>query len=304
MNLQDYGITAKLPEVFDHTFTGTYLECERMAFYQTIWGRGGRTEDYSLVWGQVFHKIAEVWLKTEDLSQVIEVIDLNIPEEVDDRYGRNRQKMQDMFVEWLKYRRSDPVEIIRTEQPVVVACLSKCPYYDLGCNLTYGGRIDQIIKWQALVGPLDLKTTVMDKVDPIIEWLPNHQMAGYTWLTTHLTGRRCWGPIVEQIVANKSQIKVRRFPVSYPRSIIEEWIDNERRTHAEIALKFQHHAEDEGAWKQNWGRCAEPYLCKFRNVCLAPREAQFRLRWLRDNTVERRFDFRAVQFQDNNAGKD
>jgi len=292
--LQQFGISAKLPDVFDHSFTGTYEECNRMALYERIWGRKSRYgDDYSLVWGGVFHKCAEVWLKTGDLSAVIEVIDLNLEEDIDDRYGRNKLRMQEAFIEWVKFRKTDPIEIIRTEQPAVVYCQGPCPYSADGCNLMYGGKLDQIVRWNSLVGPLDIKTTVMDTSDPIVEYKPNHQMEGYTWLTTHLMGKPCWGAIVERMVINKSKIKPHRFPVPFPKDEILEWVETERLIHVEIKEKFQLHAFNEIEWRQNKARCALPYLCKYRDLCLSPRDANFRLRWIRDNTTEDRFDFRA-----------
>lgn len=290
---QDYGINAELQEVFDHSFTGTYLACERMALYQNIWGRRGKEENFTLHWGKVFHKIAEQWQKNGNLNEILELIDLNIPEETDDRYGRNKLRMQEAFMEWAKFRRSDPLEILRTEQPATVACLDgPCPYSDRGCNLVYGGKLDEIVRWNAMVGPLDFKTTVMNSTDPVQEYKPNHQMEGYVWMSTHLTGTHCWGAIVERIVCNKSKLMVNRFPVPYARDTILEWVENEREVHAEIQAKFRDHPYDEVKWKQNQTRCFLPYACRFRDVCLSPREGGFRLRWLRDNTDENRFDFR------------
>jgi hypothetical protein len=201
-------------------------------------------------------------------------------------------RMQEAFVEWVKYRKADPIEIIRTEQPAVVVCDGPCPYSPTGCRLTYGGRLDQIARWNQMVGPLDFKTTVMDTTDPITEYRPNHQMEGYVWLTTHLMGKSCWGAIVERIIINKSKIKIQRFPVPFPKDEILEWVETERLVHSELADKIVNHPYDEVYWKQNKSRCSLPYKCKFRDVCTSPREAGFRLRWLRDNTVERRFDFR------------
>lgn len=292
-NLQEYGITAKLPEVFDDSFSGTYLECERMAYYQTILGRRAREEDYNLVWGKVFHKLTESWTNDGKLEPIIELISSNIPEETDDRYGRNQRKMQDAFVEWTKYRTADPIEILRTEQPAVVACLDQpCPYSEHGCGLTYGGRLDQIVRWQGMVGPLDFKTTVREESDPATEFKPSHQMEGYVWLTSHLMGKHCWGVIIERIIANKSKLKVDRFPIPFSKGQIREWAATEVINHEEIRAKFAAHANSEIHWKQNKRRCAQPYRCRFRDVCLSPMEFNFRYRWLRDNTVENRFDFR------------
>lgn len=297
-NPQDYGLVAALPEVFDHSWTGPYLECNRMGYYQGILGRRlTRASEYNLMWGGVFHKLAELWTAAggdleKIVPEVMEVISLNIPEDVDDRYGRDRRKMMDVLIQWVSFRKSDPLEVLRPEQSVVVACKERCPFSESGCDLTYGGKMDEVVRWNAMVGPLDFKTTVRDESDPMTEYKPSHQMEGYAWMLSHLMGKRCWGVIVERIVANKSKIKIDRFPISFSTDQLREWAETERLTHAEIGANFAAHPYDEIYWKQNKGRCAQPYVCAFRDVCTSPREFNFRYRWLRDNTEERRFDFR------------
>lgn len=305
MNPQDYGINAKLPEVFDHSFSGPYLECERMALYQGIWGRRGEILDFTLAWGALFHKLTELWTLHHDLDEIIQTIDMNLPDDIEDKYGRDKRRMQEAFVEWVKFRNADPIEILRTEQPAVVFCNEPCMYNPdspTGCGLLYGGKIDQIARWNAMIGPLDFKTTVMDTTDPISEYKPNHQMEGYVWMASHLTGKHCWGAIVERIIINKSKIKIHRFPVPFNKDEIIEWAQTEVLLHEEIKAKFGRHPYEEIFWKQNKSRCALPYRCRFRDVCTSPREAGFRLRWLRDNTVEKRFDFRETESKESENG--
>lgn len=299
--LAEYGLNAQLQEVTDHSFSGTYLECQRMAYYQNILGRRLTETEYTLIWGKIFHRLTEVWAKRHDLDEVISLISLNVEETNDDRYGRNQRLMQDMFIAWVQYRKNDPIEILRAEQPAVVTCIEPCIYHPespTGCGLTYGGKLDEIVRWNSLVGPLDFKTTVMNETDPVSQYKPSHQMQGYTWLASHLMGRQCWGAIIERVVANKSGVKIDRFPVPYAKDLIIEWADNERRVQEEIRRKFAESPDDESAWHQNQSRCWAPYPCRLRDVCLSPREANFRLRWLRDNTHEERFDFRVQEEED------
>lgn len=161
-----------------------------------------------------------------------------------------------------------------------------------GCGLTYGGRIDRVVEWQGMVGPLDKKTTVMDETDPISEYRPNHQFMGYVWAVSHLMNLHSWGIIVERMVTNKSKIKFDRFPVSFTRDQIREWVETEKLVQQEIHDLFAKHPNDELAWTQNYFRCFKPWPCEFRDACLSPRDMGFRYRWLRDNTTEKRWDFR------------
>lgn len=291
-DLEAYGFTSKLPEVFDNTATNTYLECERKFYYEIVLARRRvYLERYALAWGRVFHRIAEEWLRTQDLDAIMDLIKLNIPAEVDDRYGRTQRRMQEAFIEWVQFITDNPVELLSPEQPVTITCNSACPYSAYGCHLTYGGRLDNIAKWNAMTGPLDIKTTVSDQKDPVSEWSPSHQMEGYVWLASHLIGEHCWGVIVEQVVCNSSKIRIKRFPVPFTRSQIKEWAENERIVHDEIRIKHANYPFDERPWKQNKARCWLPYACPHRDTCLSPRDHNFRYKWLLNATEERRWDF-------------
>lgn len=294
-SLERLGFVARAPRVFDHQVTGTYGECERMCYYLHVLGRMKQWDDrYALLWGKVFHAITEHWQKNEgDLEGVINIIEANIPEDVDDRYGRTQRRMQEAFIEWVKKQQSDPLEVIQAEQAVAITCDGPCPYFDTakGCDLTYGGRMDRIVRWNAMVGPLDIKTTVMNYNDPASMFRPGHQMEGYVWCASHLIGKHCWGAIIEQAVINKSRLDIKRFPVPFAEDNIREWAQTERLYQAEIRQKVKDHPYDELFWKQNKGRCWDPYPCAFREVCLSSRDMDFRHAWLKTNTVERRWDF-------------
>jgi hypothetical protein len=142
-----------------------------------------------------------------------------------------------------------------------------------------------------MMGPLDAKTSVIDDSDPVAEYKPSHQMEGYVWLASHLIGKHCWGVILEKAVCNKSKLFVKRHPISYSKDLIREWAENEIVLQNTIREKFQHHAYNPTAWVQNHFRCYKPFLCQYRDVCTSPRDENFRMKYLRDNTVEARWDF-------------
>jgi hypothetical protein len=292
-DIRKYGLEPRLPPVFDHQVTGTYGECERMAYYQHILGRRPQGESYTLLGGTTFHAASEEWHRSGDIEAVMAVIDSMIPDMVEDKYGRDRGRMYQLFLEWMKFQQLNPLKVLRTEQAVQVSCdgSGNCPYHPEGCGLIYGGRMDRVVEWQGMIGPLDYKTTVMDEQDPVSEYRPNHQMAGYVWAASHLMGDHCWGIIVERVICNKSKIKIARYPVAFTRDLIREWIQNEKQLQARLVYQYTDHAFDETRWAQNYARCMKPYPCAFRDVCLSPRDGGFRYKWLRDNTEERRWDF-------------
>lgn len=267
-----------------------------MAYYKHFLGRelthGDRT---ALSWGKAIHAASEVWEVTGDAEAVYSCIDATLDENLEDRYGRTKSRLFEAFQEYAKFQALNPIEVLRTEQPAYISCTSgdSCPYFpDTGCGLEYGGRIDRVVRWQGLIGPLDIKTTVMTDQDPVAEYRPSHQFMGYIWAIGHLMNSHPWGIIVDRIQTNKSTIKVSRFPVSFSRDNIREWVETERRVHARIHYLAEHHPYDELEWTQNYFRCQKPYPCAYREACLSPRDGGFRYKWLAQNTVERRWDFR------------
>ena len=296
---EQFGFTAQLPEEFDHQITGTYGECQRMLYYTHVLGRR-RTIDqsYALLWGTVFHKIAELWKRNHNLDEVIAVIETNIPETIQDKYGRDQRRMQEVFLEWVKYNKFNPLETLTiggeaaVEAAVCVSCCDPCPLSEHGCGITYAGRIDEPVRWNRLIGPLDYKTTVMNEQDPTGEYKLSHQMTGYVWLISHLIGGRSWGAIIERILCNKSALEVHRYPVPMQADQLREFAQTEKLDQAEIRQKLADHPFDEIHWRQNRGRCYKPYLCLWREVCMSPRDMNFRYNWLKAHTKEKRWDYR------------
>ena len=297
--------TSQAPPYFDHQVSGMFGECERMAYYLHQLGRRPNRTTTALDWGATFHGCVDIIIQYEGLKgnnlEIIanlcrDFIKERMMEDDTDRYGRTPERMWEALMTWIDYQRNNPIEILRSEQPTIIRCDSgeSCPYFpdrEKGCDLEYGGIMDAIVNWIGYIGPLDRKTTVMTDKDPVNEYLLSHQMMGYDWIASHLMGRHCWGAIVERVITNKSKIEIGRFPIPFSASLIQEWVENERVLQSDYKFKAENYPFNENMWRQNRARCWEPYACQFRDVCLAPVEGGFRQRFLRDNTVEKRWDF-------------
>jgi hypothetical protein len=294
-----YGLHPVLPAKFDHSTSGIFQECERMFYWMHVLGRVPKLENYSFRWGKTFHKVVECWLLTGDTDAVMQIISEDIPEITEDRYGRNRRRMVDLFVEWAKFDAQNQLKVMHTEQPITIACLDgPCPYSDSGCGLVYGGRLDRIVDWNGIVGPLDVKTSVTDDQDPVAEYKPSHQMMGYLWLGAHIMGKHIWGVILEKAVCNKGKLQIKRHPITFTKDNVREWAENEIRLQTRIADRFRTSAFVQEDWVQNHFRCYKPYKCAYREVCLAPRDMDFRLKFLATNTVEARWDYENPEQKD------
>lgn len=294
--LERFNLHVEGPKKWDHTVSGGFGECERLGYYQFVLGLVPKMENFSFRWGKVHHKTTEIWSNTHDTNAVFAVIAdpaTGIPEMTDDRYGRNRTRMMELFAAWADFSEKNPLKVLRTEQPTLVACLDDaCPYNAKGCGLVYGGRLDRIVEDRGIVGPLDVKTSVMDEADPIAEYKPSHQMEGYVWLASHLMGKHCWGVILEKAVCNKNKLFIKRHPISFSKDMIREWAENEVRRQARLKAKINSpDAYVIEAWEQNHFRCYKPFKCQYRDICTSPRDGDFRLKIMRDNYVEARWDF-------------
>lgn len=290
--LSDFNLTVALPEHTDNQVTGNYSQCKRRTYYGTVLGRRRiGMDEIALRWGTVFHKGTEILTTTQDMDHLQWFIDRHLDENHDDRYGRTRGRMFEALITWVNWRKTNPIKVLRTEQPTVIRCESACPYFEDGCHLEYGGLMDEIVDWQGYVGPLDFKTTVMTDSDPVTNYRMDHQMMGYDWIASHLVGRHCWGAIVERIITNKSSIKIDRIPIPYSKDQIREWVENERELQQDLVMRANLYPNDESKWEQNYMACNNPYKCTFFDVCLAPKSMNFRYKWLRDNTEEKRWNF-------------
>lgn len=285
-------LTFQPPSHFDHQATGTFGECERMAFYSLGLGRKPKSSTTALDWGGTFHACVDVLLTEANISKCQEIINTKMIEDLDDHYGRTPDRMMEALYKWVEWFAANPIEILRTEQPTIIRCDSgiSCPYFEEGCGLEYGGIMDAIVRWQGYVGPLDRKTTVMRENDPVSQYRLSHQMQGYDWIASHLQGNHCWGAIIERIITNKSRIEFGRFPVSYSREAIREWVINEKVLQAEFNHKIKNYPQDETMWRQNRGRCYEPYPCQYRDVCTSSK-GKFREKVLLEHYRESRWDF-------------
>lgn len=287
-----YGLHPQMPTKYDHSTTGVFQECERMFYWQHELGRVPRMENYSFRWGKTGHKVIEQWLANRDTDQVMQTIVDEIPDITEDRYQRNRKRMVELFVEWVKYNEINPLKVLHTEQSVLIACLDQaCPYSETGCGLVYGGRMDRIVDWNGIVGPLDVKTSVMDDQDPVAEYKPSHQMMGYVWLGSHLMGKHVWGVILEKIVCNSKKLQIKRHPITFAKDLIREWAEQEIQYQQRIKFLHETAAYDPSKWLMNHFRCYKPFKCAYRDICTSPRDMDFRLKLIRDTTVEARWDF-------------
>jgi hypothetical protein len=289
-----YGLHIREPELWDNTISSAFGECNRLGWYQHALGLVPKTENYSFTWGKVYHKITEIWNVTRSPDAITQVIMDFIPEHVEDRYKRTRSRMMELFVAWAEFCEKNPLKILHNEQSTVVACLDDpCPYSDHGCGLVYGGRLDVIADWNGIVGPLDRKTSVSDDADPIAEYKPSQQMEGYTWISSHLIGRHCWGVILEKAVCNSSKLIIKRHPISYSKDMIREWVGNEIRRQRRIRDRLRSpDAYRMEEWEQNYFRCYKPFQCAYRDLCTSPIEGDFRFKMMRDQYVEARWDFK------------
>lgn len=293
-----HGLIAELPPHFDNSMTHCFTRCKRLFYYQYILGRRGKKKGHGLLFGSAWHKMQELFALGESLDVVYEACHEFIPEEVDDRYGRTRDRIKDAFGRYLeKYLVADKQtkELIRVELPFDVYCPpdGDCPWG--GCGLYHSGKSDKLYREYNRLWLLDYKTSTQKDDYYHEKLIIDPQTIGYGWAMTHLTGEEIWGVVLDRAVINKSKIDFTRYPLSFSMDLMAEWIRDQQQKQAGIRHLFENHPYDMGAWDKSageYGECFRFGKCGFYDVCttFAYPDVGARLKALESEFVEYRHD--------------
>lgn len=147
------------------------------------------------------------------------------------------------------------------------------------------GKIDQIVEWNKRIWMRDFKTKNR-KVDYSAAYNPNHQMTGYTWGASLLSGgRRVDGAIID-IVYNTKEKGPEFYPTLASRNEgdVLHW------------LEWAHDKADEwerrirsGIWTMQTDECDRFGFCRFQRACNTGNWASIE-EWLELNTIHSVWD--------------
>lgn len=306
LNPENYGLTPRLPEVFDSTMLKDFQRCPSLFYHRHVLGLVPRlgVPNPALQWGTLWHKAMEIFHEERDLGKAKAYIEANWPPELDflDEKLRTLERMSKLLDEYAgRYGRTDLLNwtTLRREQPFTIECGpsdESCPFG--GCNLSWAGRIDRIA--QHVDGGMwlwDYKTTAWYRQTTADSLRHGLQFKGYYWAACHLVkGQEIEGIVADLLYTVKTKAELHRFEFDYRHnpSYILEWIATVRALITQIMFFYDEYSHEPEAWAKNWNACEDFGSCIFKDIHYTPpldtARGNTRLNILSEDYVEDRWN--------------
>lgn len=291
-----YGLVPILPEVFDNSISSEFNSCWRKGFMHYVLGRVPAETDHPLLFGKCWHVMHETFQRSGgDFDQVMDIPNQLLPEFIDDRFNRTRDRIKEAFERWMHdYKIAEQqLEVIRVEEAADLYCPPDADCFLQGCDLHWGGKMDRLVRIHGKLWILDFKTSAY-KDDYFGEKLAlNSQLRGYAWLLSHLMGERVWGVMIDRAVINSSTINFQRYPHAISDGHMMSLVRNQQAIYADARRKFEIGAYDLNAWQENPDECFRYKKCPYYGVCSTScwSDTEARLKVLASEYQEKRHDF-------------
>lgn len=185
------------PVILDHTALITYKTCPRKYFYRLVLGFTDKETPPYFVLGSSYHKYREVfettWKKEETLPfndrfDYSHILGLGAAEKKwqDKAKGKplalhtkwdwitieRLKKSLEVTKNWLNIeKKAGNIIVLMTEQPFIV---------EIEKGISYGGRADQVVKWNNRLWGRDFKTSSKEGQYFKRTLKPSNQFMGYT----------------------------------------------------------------------------------------------------------------------------
>lgn len=211
------------PVILDHTALITYKVCPRKYFYRMVLGFTDKETPPYFVSGSSYHRYREIfeltWKSEEalpyndrfDYSHIL-AVDAAVKKWMEKTKGKevpapntkwdwitlNRMKLSlDKTRDWLQTeKKNGNIIVLLTEAPFIV---------EIEKGIFYGGRADQVVKWNNRLWGRDFKTSSKEKQYFKRTLKPSNQFLGYTVSEELLHGSTVDGQLVEVLFNSKSK---------------------------------------------------------------------------------------------------
>lgn len=221
------------PVILDHTALITYKTCPRKYFYRMVLGFTDKETPAYFVLGGSYHKYREqfelTWKSEEglpfadrfDFSHLL-AKDAAIKKWESKAKGKplalntkwdwitidRLKKSLEVTKDWLQIeKKAGNIIVIATEQPFIV---------QIEKDIFYGGRADQVVKWNNRLWGRDFKTSSKEGAYFKRTLKPSNQFLGYTIAEELLHGSTVDGQLVEVLYNTKSNPpKITPYPNSF-----------------------------------------------------------------------------------------
>jgi CRISPR/Cas system-associated exonuclease Cas4 (RecB family) len=307
-SIRDYGLTARLPEVFDSTMITDFADCPSKFYLRHVLGLEPKTWESAiqLSWGSAWHKLQELYHKgvhEKDLSheEAMMAATAYVAEKWDntidwslDRNGRTMQRMMLMFVQYAERFKQEEryIEPLRSEQFFDIYCPEGNPDCPLGggCGLRWCGRIDRLFRVRGKIKVKDYKTTSAMGAAYFDRYEHSFQMPGYNWGAVHLVPQGIDGIEVDVLYTLKASEDFFRRTFRYIPARLIEWRGNVKAYIEDIHSLWERYPEEPEAWRKNWSECTRFSTCRYAGIHFTAPISDTRLRIMSNDYRESRWD--------------
>lgn len=301
-DLDEYGLTADLPEYLDSSMLKDFADCPSKFYLRHVLGLRpkGQEEPSYFAWGNMWHEVMFTFHHNRNLTEALDVLEEQWPHEIlheHEKKARTQERMRRLLFEYAeKYDKKDTTEwnTLHREQVFELWCPpdeSSCPFG--GCDLRWSGRIDRVVERVPVnkVVVWDYKTSSRDTRNYYDEHKYGFQMPGYIWAAIHLTTQEdIAGVVIDRLYATKTKDWMERREIRLTDYHIKDWLDNVKRLRDEIHFMWENYPEDPEAWTKNKNECYRYNGCMFTGVHELPPIRDTRYRSLENDFVEDRWD--------------
>lgn len=297
MTLESYGLRPEFPEVIDSSMLRDFVDCPSLFYLRHVLGLKKRwripTAEAHFDWGTMWHALMETLDKTNDPNKALAKLS-DFPDSLgsNDPKGRTVQRMAKMFFEYVKTYREDDLnnfEFLRGEQFFDV--------YNEELNLRWAGRVDKVSRRvrNGKVVVWDYKTSSRMGDSYFDTHYHGFQMPGYVWAMNQVFTDPVEEVTVDVAYCVKTKFEFFRRTFRYTPHEIAEWVNNTKLILEQMQELGEKHLHEPDKWIKNWNHCTRWGTCQFADVHWTPPIGDTRLRILRDDYREERWDPRVEE---------
>jgi hypothetical protein len=238
---------------YDASCIADYLHCPKLFYWRWVRGLVPKEEPPALFFGRVFHEALLVWYKSGDRALAIKEFDAIPTVGIgDDR--RTREHGQVIFDEYISRWGKESWEVLYLEKEFMI---------EMPNGKKYGGRLDEVVKWNDQIYVVDHKTTSQLGSYFFKGFRPSVQMDGYAYACRKIWGQ-CSGIVINGI-SSAAKPKER-----FGRDVSVRTPDEIDRFEEQFEMWTNNIEQDymNGRWPLYYTACNNYGQCMYWNLCV------------------------------------
>lgn len=240
---------------YDYSMLSCFQACKRKFYFRYVRHLVGTKRQTALEFGTSIHAALEVWSSTQSVDQALKAFDTSWAEaggDAPDDAKRTKAMADKVLKGYFKKYAQEPFEIVSTETPFEI---------NMG-NYMYIGRMDKVIKWDDVIGPMDHKTSSSLGYSTFDQYNPNMQVDGYIYACQKCLDPNAYMALMDVILIAKTKQEYARSKET--RS--QEQIDAFPQLFLEVIAEIEQ-AEKTGKYTPCYGQCSNYGNCPYRMLC-------------------------------------